>query len=155
MGVSMKRRTLLKVIVLGDRNPKVDDGFKVPKEKITCIAASVDVDEEFESSGVEETRSTVTNGSRSHTNRRYCDKTANLTTNSGNTQAPLAMLADKMSGDILLDQGIRYPFCWLMLLRFFIFLEIPESGTHTMIGVGKIKQYSNILKKPLSKGKQE
>ncbi|PPD70996.1 hypothetical protein GOBAR_DD32124 [Gossypium barbadense] len=37
-------------------NPKVDDGFKVPKEKITCIAASVDVDEEFESSGVEETR---------------------------------------------------------------------------------------------------
>ncbi|PPD97370.1 hypothetical protein GOBAR_DD05583 [Gossypium barbadense] len=41
-------------------NPKVDDGFKVLKEKITCIAASVDVDEEFESSGVEETRSTVT-----------------------------------------------------------------------------------------------
>ncbi|PPD88115.1 hypothetical protein GOBAR_DD14939 [Gossypium barbadense] len=38
-------------------NPKVDDGFKAPKEKITCIAASVDVDEEFESSGVEETRS--------------------------------------------------------------------------------------------------
>ncbi|KAG4116569.1 hypothetical protein ERO13_D12G178188v2 [Gossypium hirsutum] len=63
-------------------NPKVDDGFKVPKEKITCIATSVDVDEEFESSGVEETRSTVTNGSRSHSNRRYRDKTANLTTNS-------------------------------------------------------------------------
>ncbi|KAB1995173.1 hypothetical protein ES319_D13G143800v1 [Gossypium barbadense] len=63
-------------------NPKVDDGFKVPKEKITCIAASVDVDEGFESSGVEETRSTVTNGSRSHTNRRYRDKTASVTTNS-------------------------------------------------------------------------
>ncbi|TYI51796.1 hypothetical protein E1A91_D12G201700v1 [Gossypium mustelinum] len=63
-------------------NPKVDDGFKVPKEKITCTATSVDVDEEFESSGVEETRSTVTNGSRSHSNRRYRDKTANLTTNS-------------------------------------------------------------------------
>ncbi|PPD78422.1 hypothetical protein GOBAR_DD24649 [Gossypium barbadense] len=63
-------------------NSKVDDGFNVRKEKITCIAASVDVDEEFESSGVEETRSTVTNGNRSHTNRRYRDKTANLTTNS-------------------------------------------------------------------------
>ncbi|KAK8260864.1 hypothetical protein V6Z12_D13G147700 [Gossypium hirsutum] len=63
-------------------NPKVDDGFKVPKEKITCIAASVDVDEGFESSGVEETRSTVTNGSRSHTNRRYRDKTASVPTNS-------------------------------------------------------------------------
>ncbi|KAH1032320.1 hypothetical protein J1N35_044494 [Gossypium stocksii] len=63
-------------------NPKVDDGFKVPKEKITCIAASVDVDEGFESSGVDETRSTVTNGSRSHTNRRYRDKTASVTTNS-------------------------------------------------------------------------
>ncbi|MFQ6670771.1 hypothetical protein Gotur_035554 [Gossypium turneri] len=48
----------------------------------------------------------------------------------GNTQAPLAMLADKTSGDIRLDQGIRYPFCWPMLLRFFIFLEMPESGTH-------------------------
>ncbi|PPD91742.1 hypothetical protein GOBAR_DD11314 [Gossypium barbadense] len=63
-------------------NPKVDDGFKVAKEKITCIAASVDVDEGFESSGVEETRSPVTNGSRSHTNRRYHDKTASVTTNS-------------------------------------------------------------------------
>nr|KJB15717.1 hypothetical protein B456_002G192300 [Gossypium raimondii] len=66
-------------------NPKVDDGFKVAKEKITCIAASVDVDEGFESSGVEETRSTVTNGSRSHTNRRYHDKTASVTTNSGHS----------------------------------------------------------------------
>ncbi|KAB2045797.1 hypothetical protein ERO13_D01G155160v2 [Gossypium hirsutum] len=66
-------------------NPKVDDGFKVAKEKITCIAASVDVDEGFESSGVEETRSPVTNGSRSHTNRRYHDKTASVTTNSGHS----------------------------------------------------------------------
>ncbi|PPD87093.1 hypothetical protein GOBAR_DD15962 [Gossypium barbadense] len=40
-------------------NPKVDDGFKVPKEKITWTAASIDVDEEFESSGVEETRSST------------------------------------------------------------------------------------------------
>ncbi|PPD85963.1 hypothetical protein GOBAR_DD17100 [Gossypium barbadense] len=32
-------------------NLKVDDGLKIPKEKITCIAASVDVAEEFESSG--------------------------------------------------------------------------------------------------------
>ncbi|KAK8542519.1 hypothetical protein V6N13_136907 [Hibiscus sabdariffa] len=58
---------------------KVDDGFKVPKEKITSIAASLDVDEGFESS--EETKSNITNGSRSHTSRRYRDKAASVTTN--------------------------------------------------------------------------
>ena len=63
---------------------KVDGGFKVPKEKIASIAASTDEDEGFESSGVEETKSTITNGTRSHTSRHYRDKAASTTTNAGN-----------------------------------------------------------------------
>ena len=34
----------------------------------------------------------------------------------GNTQTPFAMLADKKSGNIQLDQGIHYHFCLLMLV---------------------------------------
>ncbi|XVF79552.1 hypothetical protein PTKIN_Ptkin14bG0232400 [Pterospermum kingtungense] len=64
---------------------KVDGGFKVPKEKIASIAASIDEDEGFESSGVEETKSTITNGTRSHTNRQYRDKAASSTTNAEST----------------------------------------------------------------------
>lgn len=63
---------------------KVDGGFKVPKEKFSSILASIDEDEGFETSGVEETRSTITDGTRSHTNRQYRDKAASSTTNAGN-----------------------------------------------------------------------
>lgn len=35
----------------------------------------------------------------------------------GNTQAPLAMLADKASGEILFDQGIHYNFSLLKVVR--------------------------------------
>ncbi|KAK6270419.1 hypothetical protein POUND7_007524 [Theobroma cacao] len=64
---------------------KVDGGFKVPRENIASIAASIDEDERAESFGVEETKSTVTNGTRSHTSRRYRDKAASATTNAEST----------------------------------------------------------------------
>ncbi|XP_022749420.1 pre-mRNA-splicing factor ATP-dependent RNA helicase DEAH7 isoform X2 [Durio zibethinus] len=64
---------------------KVDGGFKVPKEKIASIVASIGEDEGFESSGVEETKSTITNGTRSHTSRRYRDKAASTTNNAEST----------------------------------------------------------------------
>ena len=66
------------------RNAKVDGGFKVPKENISSIAASSDEDEGFESFGAEESRSTITNDTRSHTSRCYRDKLASSTTNAGN-----------------------------------------------------------------------
>ncbi|XVE52800.1 hypothetical protein DITRI_Ditri02bG0153100 [Diplodiscus trichospermus] len=66
-------------------NAKVDSGFKVPKEKVVSIAASVDEDEGFESSGVEETTITITNVTRSHTSRHYRDKTTSSTTNAEST----------------------------------------------------------------------
>ncbi|OMP09768.1 hypothetical protein COLO4_05147 [Corchorus olitorius] len=64
---------------------KVDGGFKVPKEKIASIAASIDEDEGVELSGVEDTGSIGTIGVRSHTSRRYRDKAASETTNAEST----------------------------------------------------------------------
>ncbi|OMO55316.1 hypothetical protein CCACVL1_27310 [Corchorus capsularis] len=64
---------------------KVDGGFKVPKEKIASIAASIDEDEGVELSGVEDTGSIGTIGVRSHTSRRYRDKAASEATNAEST----------------------------------------------------------------------
>ncbi|GLU04060.1 hypothetical protein SLE2022_212260 [Rubroshorea leprosula] len=61
---------------------KVDGGFKVPRERVASIAASMDEDEKIDSSGIDEARRDARNGMRSHASRQYREKPASVATHS-------------------------------------------------------------------------
>lgn len=61
---------------------KVDDGFKVPKERVTSVVSSIDEEEKSEFSTLDEEESDVVNGARS-TNRRYRETAASKNSDPG------------------------------------------------------------------------
>lgn len=73
-----ERKSLLGLDVLANAKragSKVDDGFKVPKERVTSVVSSIDEEEKSELSGLDEEESDIVNGAR-NTNRRYRETAA-------------------------------------------------------------------------------
>ncbi|KAK9267827.1 hypothetical protein L1049_010263 [Liquidambar formosana] len=69
-----ERKSLLGLDVLADAKrggSKVDGAFKVPRERVASVVASMDEEEKSASSGVEEMESDTTNGVRRHASRKY------------------------------------------------------------------------------------
>lgn len=59
----------------------IDGGFKIPK--VAPVAASMDEEEKFETCGIDEVGSNITNGVRSHASRRYRETSASEITDAG------------------------------------------------------------------------
>ncbi|KAF8390619.1 hypothetical protein HHK36_025146 [Tetracentron sinense] len=79
-----ERKSLLGLDVLANakRGSKVEGMFKVPRERVASVVASVDEDEKSADSGVDTVESNLTHSGRSHASRSYREMTANKTTHS-------------------------------------------------------------------------
>ena len=67
----------------GPGESKVDGAFKVPRERVTSVASSMDEEEAEFSSGIDELGSGINNSAHSYTGRRYRETSASKTSHSG------------------------------------------------------------------------
>lgn len=64
--------------------PRDEGAFRVPRERVASVAASLDEDEEKSaSSGLDEVGNVVSNGARNYANRRYREPASTVESNSG------------------------------------------------------------------------
>ncbi|KAJ4710869.1 Pre-mRNA-splicing factor ATP-dependent RNA helicase [Melia azedarach] len=90
-----KNRSGLDVRAIEKRGgSNIDGGFKIPK--VAPVAASMDEEEKFETCGIDEVGSNITNGVRSHASRRYRETSASEITDAENT--PIVGWAGGTSG---------------------------------------------------------
>lgn len=72
----------LDVLAIAKRaESKVDDGFKAPRERVASMVASLEEEENSESSGLDEVGSNATSGTRNNVSRRYRESAASETGN--------------------------------------------------------------------------
>lgn len=77
-----ERKSLLGLDVLGiakRAEAKVDSGFKAPRERVASVVASLEEEENSESSGLDEVGSDANSGTRNHAGRQYRESTASKT----------------------------------------------------------------------------
>lgn len=63
--------------------PKGDGAFKVPKERVTSVVSSMDEEESFAASGIDEVGSDIQNSARNYTGRKYRETYASGPSRSG------------------------------------------------------------------------
>ncbi len=74
--------TGLDVLAIAKRaESNVDGGFKAPKERVASVVASMEEEENSESSGLDEVGSNANSGARNHASRRYRETNASETGN--------------------------------------------------------------------------
>ncbi|KAL8052410.1 hypothetical protein ABFX02_05G002500 [Erythranthe guttata] len=81
-----QRKSILGLDVLANAKrleSKVEGSFKVPKERVASIAASLDEDEENSSSGIDEVDNSTSNTVRTSANRRYRELASSGASDSG------------------------------------------------------------------------
>ncbi|KAK4423938.1 Pre-splicing factor ATP-dependent RNA helicase DEAH7 [Sesamum alatum] len=83
-----ERRSVLGLDVLANakRESKGEGPFKVPKERVASVAASLDEDEEKSTSGIDEVENDTSDGVRNYTNRRYRELASSEASDSGVTE---------------------------------------------------------------------
>ncbi|KAI6692163.1 hypothetical protein NL676_019873 [Syzygium grande] len=78
-----ERKSMLGLDVLANAKrggSKVDDGLKVPEERVTSVGSTIDEEEKSEFSRLDEEESDMANGAR-NTNRRYRETAASENSN--------------------------------------------------------------------------
>ncbi|KAL0372285.1 UNVERIFIED_CONTAM: Pre-splicing factor ATP-dependent RNA helicase DEAH7 [Sesamum calycinum] len=83
-----ERRSVLGLDVLANakRESKGEGPFKVPKERVASVAASLDEVEEKSTSGIDEVENGTSDGVRNYTNRRYRELASSEASDSGVTE---------------------------------------------------------------------